>query len=222
MINQLKTAVHQLLIAPSCPLCRSLTAVADLPCNRCKANYQLPEKGLRGLSPLRWHALGPYDGAFRRLLLKLKNRGEAKRAIPALAALLQRQVRPAKDVQLVPIPTWKRTESLRNPLPELIAQGLQHPVRPLLIRPRAGLSQHRLGRTMRQRNMRQAFAVHDAETDRPLWLVDDILTTGATAIAARDALMSAGHRVEGLLCLARTPRSGGDLRSQRRQGDVPG
>ena len=205
MIHQLKTAVHQLLIAPSCPLCRSLTAVADLPCDRCKANYQLPEKGLRGLSPLRWHALGPYDGAFRRLLLKLKNRGEAKRAIPALAALLQRQVPPAKDVQLVPIPSWKRTESLRNPLPELIAQGLQHPVRPLLIRPRAGLSQHRLGRTMRQRNMRQAFAVHDAETDRPLWLVDDILTTGATAIAARDALMSAGHRVEGLLCLARTP-----------------
>ena len=205
MIHQLKTAVHQLLIAPSCPLCRSLTAVADLPCDRCKANYQLPEKGLRGLSPLRWHALSPYDGAFRRLLLKLKNRGEAKRAIPALAALLQRQVRPAKDVQLVPIPSWKRTESLRNPLPELIAQGLQHPVRPLLIRPRAGLSQHRLGRTMRQRNMRQAFAVHDAETDRPLWLIDDILTTGATAIAARDALMSAGHRVEGLLCLARTP-----------------
>ena len=205
MIHQLKTAVHQLLIAPSCPLCRSLTAVADLPCDRCKANYQLPEKGLGGLSPLRWHALGPYNGAFRRLLLKLKNRGEAKRAIPALAALLQRQVRPAKDVQLVPIPSWKRTESLRNPLPELIAQGLQHPVRPLLIRPRAGLSQHRLGRTMRQRNMRQAFAVHDAETDRPLWLIDDILTTGATAIAARDALMSAGHRVEGLLCLARTP-----------------
>ena len=205
MIHQIKTAVHQLLIAPSCPICRSLSAVADLPCDHCRASCQLPERGLRGLSPLRWYALGPYDGAFRHLLLRLKNREGAKRAIPGLAALLHRQFRPAKDVQLVPIPSWKRTASLRNPLPELIAQGLQHPVRPLLIRPRAGLSQHRLGRTMRQRNMRQAFAVHDAEPDHPLWLVDDILTTGATAIAARDALMSAGHRVEGLLCLARTP-----------------
>ena len=36
-------------------------------------------------------------------------------------------------------------------------------------------------------------------------LVDDILTTGSTALAARQALEAAGHRVAGLICLGRTP-----------------
>ena len=38
-----------------------------------------------------------------------------------------------------------------------------------------------------------------------IWLVDDILTTGGTALAARQALLDAGHQVCGLICLGRTP-----------------
>ena len=38
-----------------------------------------------------------------------------------------------------------------------------------------------------------------------VWLVDDILTTGSTALAARQALEEAGHHVAGLICLRRTP-----------------
>jgi adenine/guanine phosphoribosyltransferase-like PRPP-binding protein len=55
-------------------------------------------------------------------------------------------------------------------------------------------------------------------------LVDDILTSGATALAAAEALQQEGWRVQGLLCLARTPerRQVRDLEWVSRQGDRPG
>jgi orotate phosphoribosyltransferase len=59
-----------------------------------------------------------------------------------------------------------------------------------------------------------------------VFLVDDILTTGATALHATKALQGGGWRVEGVICLARTPGSrqalSGDLRSQSRESDRPG
>jgi predicted amidophosphoribosyltransferase len=44
----------------------------------------------------------------------------------------------------------------------------------------------------------------------PLLIVDDILTTGATATSAAQSLRAAGWRVEGLLCLARTEARGAE------------
>jgi predicted amidophosphoribosyltransferase len=49
-----------------------------------------------------------------------------------------------------------------------------------------------------------------------IWLADDILTTGGTALAASSALEASGHRVAGLICLARTPPPGRDLRCRGR------
>ena len=49
----------------------------------------------------------------------------------------------------------------------------------------------------------QALVWHRRQ--RPLWLVDDILTTGSTALAAAEALHCAGWAVQGVLALARTP-----------------
>jgi adenine/guanine phosphoribosyltransferase-like PRPP-binding protein len=57
-------------------------------------------------------------------------------------------------------------------------------------------------------------------------LLDDILTTGATACAAAAALEAKGWRVAGLSCLGRTPAQprpkGRDLRSLGRFGGGPG
>lgn len=199
------TMVQRLLIAASCPICRRTDETGPLPCTTCRSQYNLSDRGVSGANPLPWHALGLYQGEFRRLLLHLKQSNRQRRILPALMASFRAQLALPSQVQLVPIPSWKRTESLRNPLPQLIAEGFQRPIQPLLIRTRAGLSQHHLDRRLRLNNMRDAFAAVASPSDRPIWLVDDILTTGATAMAAQQALQLRGHNVSGLLCLGRTP-----------------
>jgi orotate phosphoribosyltransferase len=88
-----------------------------------------------------------------------------------------------------------------------------------LERSRATLGQHHLNRRLRALNQEGAFRIapdglsRGRRSRQGLLLVDDILTTGATAMAAAAALKQAGYPVMGLLCLARTPAPGRDLRS---------
>ena len=153
--------------------------------------------------PLPWCAVGPYAGNLRQLLLKLRQPRQGK-ALAALVQLLSDRFTLPATVVLVPIPSWKRQRS--NPLPQRIALGLDRPTAKLLHRTRAGLSQHHLNR--RQTNLIgafQAFPIDKQGAHSSVWLVDDILTTGSTALAARQALEAAGNRVAGLICLGRTP-----------------
>ncbi len=80
-----------------------------------------------------------------------------------------------------------------------------------LMRLRATASQ--AGLTLRQRrmNLRGAFSVADpaAVKDKDILLIDDILTTGATARAAAQALMRAGAASVRVATLARARRVGG-------------
>ena len=107
---------------------------------------------------------------------------------------------------LVSIPSWKQQRS--NPLPQQIALGLGRPTAALLHRTRAGLNQHHLNKTQRQIDLIGAFQAIPLDKQGVLgsvWLVDDILATGSTALAARQALEDAGHHVAGVICLGRTP-----------------
>jgi predicted amidophosphoribosyltransferase len=132
--------------------------------------------------------------------------------IAALATLLHGCCASAvAGALLVPVSSWKRAG---NPLPLLLARALvaasagQTQLAPqLLHRSRPTLGQHHLGRSLRARNLQGAFTAQACaeQPARPLWLVDDILTTGATAWSAAQALQAAGHSVQGLLALARTP-----------------
>ena len=201
-----KTTVQQLLIAASCPTCRRVGHADPTPCIACRRHYNLSDGCLSGLRPLPWRALALYEGPFRDLLLQIKRPGRTKpRVLPALMAMFRSQLALESTAQLVPIPSWKQRQTLRNPLPQFIAADLQRPVLTLLVRTRAGLGQHHLDRRMRLHNMRNAFTTHEQPTGQPLWLVDDILTTGATAMAAHQALQERGHHVSGILCLGRTP-----------------
>ena len=193
-------------------------------------------EGLHGSDPLPWWAAGLYESQARHQLLRLRDDPTADGIEPWLTRLLPQleNIRTALAPKglVVPVPSWKRHA---NPLPALLAQGVSRRLgwkfQPTLLRrSRPVLGQHHLGRRLRLANQAGAFVAQPALRLRqgprpPVLLIDDILTTGATACAAAEALRQAGWRVLGLACLARTPpgrRRGRDLRSGSRQGDGPG
>jgi len=196
--------------------------------------------GLHGVTPLPWWSAGWYVGPLRELVLEQRRQPDAASLVAPVEALLQQvaQVPPIKpaapqwqELLLVPIPGRRRQP---NPVPALLARLLveamnrqdhapalvcrQHPE--LLLRRGRVTPQRRLGRQQRWRNQWLSFCsllpADPAQSQRAgVLLVDDVLTSGATALAAQQALQSAGWTVAGLLCLARTPRRAArrDLRS---------
>ncbi len=175
----------------------------------------LPSGGLRGQAPLCWWSGGSYGGELRHLLLDLKLRPRPqlvaallKPLQPRLAALAMAQAgRPSP--LLVPIPSWKRRG---NPIPPLICSSLGKHLgwqrADLLERAHPVLGQHHLDRRLRLANQQGAFRCQPPDAQRrrrPVLIVDDILTTGATALNGALCLKAAGWPVLGMVCLARTP-----------------
>ncbi|MDI1331191.1 ComF family protein [Pseudomonas sp.] len=80
----------------------------------------------------------------------------------------------------------------------------------LLLRIQDTSAQQDLNADARKKNLRNAFALTaDAPVKgRHLAIVDDVLTTGATAQALARLLMDAGAARVDVYCLARTPKSG--------------
>ena len=80
----------------------------------------------------------------------------------------------------------------------------------VLLRPHETQAQQDLDAKTRQRNLRGAFALAPGARvlDRHFALVDDVLTTGATAHNLARLLISAGARQVDVYCLARTPKPG--------------
>lgn len=80
----------------------------------------------------------------------------------------------------------------------------------LVLRPHETIAQQTLDARTRQRNLLGAFALApDAQVQgRHFAVVDDVLTTGATAHSVARLLMAAGARQVDVYCLARTPKPG--------------
>jgi ComF family protein len=92
-----------------------------------------------------------------------------------------------------------------------VARRLGIPLaRHLAIRQRVGARQRGLSRRQRLRNPLGAFAIRRtwSEPGPRIAIVDDVVTTGATAAELARRLLAAGAREVHLLCATRTPRSG--------------
>ncbi|MGH0031530.1 MAG: phosphoribosyltransferase family protein [Myxococcota bacterium] len=115
--------------------------------------------------------------------------------------------------QVVPVPLHRRRLRARGFNPALavarhLARARGVPLRPrALARCRDTPSQTGLSRSGRRRNVRGAFRA-PAPVPARVWLVDDVVTTGATLAEAARVLRRAGAKQVVALCAARTPAPG--------------
>jgi ComF family protein len=158
-----------------------------------------------------------YGFPWDRLIADFKFHGRAELAgvlAERLAAAVQGAATPQPDtVVAVPMSAVRLAQRGYNQAWELarrVAAALALPASAtLLMRPVDTAHQIELGRVERQRNLRNAFMVdppqRTAVQGRRMALVDDVMTTGATAHAAAEALLRAGAAAVDVWVLARTP-----------------
>lgn len=156
-----------------------------------------------------------YGGAIRSAILAFKHRGRTE-----LAAMLARPMARAAadllerpDTVLVPVPLhrwrlWRRGYNQAALLAHALARQTGRDWLPdALERVRATRTQQGLSRAERMRNLARAFRVPERRQamvrGRAVVLVDDVLTTGATARRCTRALLRAGAREVRVLTLAR-------------------
>jgi ComF family protein len=195
---------------------------ADYYCASCKtpfANaFPLDERGLcaacrvglRGFD--RAASFGFYEGALRDLIHLYKYAGMrplGRHLARFLAGLMAEE--PFDAVVSVPLhwrKRWKRGFNQSEILARSVSRFRAVPYVDALQRVRAAEVQAGLGKTARRKNVAGAFAVRRGADvrDKRVLLVDDVMTTGATATACGLALKRAGAKSVSLFTLARVDR----------------
>lgn len=179
-----------------CPACATPRDADDADCPACRGD------GLLHLAAI--HAAFAYRGSARQLIGDAKA-GARTAAVAALAPLLPLPESVVEAVVPVPPSPGRRPgPHLATACARAAAKRLGVAFLPVLACTRYAREQHRLPRADRSRNVEGLFICRRPVPGRVL-LVDDILTSGATASAAAGALRAAGARQVVASFLCRTP-----------------
>lgn len=216
------------------PCWGQLAFIAPPLCARCGLGFEVPPqiddsaKGSAGAVECAACAADPpvygraraalnYDDRVKSLVLRFKH-ADATHAAPGFARWMARAggalVAECDLIAPVPLHRWRLLWRRYNQA-ALLAHALgrlsgKAAAPDLLVRRRATPSQGRLNPAQRRANVAGAFALRAgraaAVADRRVLLVDDVLTTGATAEECAKVLLKAGAAAVDVLTLARVNR----------------
>ena len=199
-------------LGPPCCACCGLPFEFDMGdgslCAACTAKRPLYDRARAALT---------YDDASRELVLRFKHADRIDGAATFAGWMARAGAELIADADIiapVPLHRWRLVRRRYNQA-AILANAIgalrgKRVVPDLLVRRRATASQGHLGRSQRQRNVAGAFALHPGRAQSVagtrILLIDDVLTTGATAESCARALRNAGATAVDLLVLARVVR----------------
>jgi predicted amidophosphoribosyltransferase len=183
-------------LGPSCPRCalprRSASYDAEQDCAHCRDQAPAFDAA---------HAYGPYEGLLKRAILDLKY-GRRIALAPTLAGLAAAATSGprslAPDSLVIALPAHRARTRQRGVdhsarIARSFAQALGFDLASgLLLRHRDTRPQVGLSLLERRQNVAGAFRGGGDFHGRPVILVDDVMTTGASASSAAEALKAAG------------------------------
>jgi predicted amidophosphoribosyltransferase len=198
-----------------CQGCRArLVLLRGTVCSRCGYPTAWPvercsECAGRRISFASARAAVAYDEVARGLVGAWKERGLRRLAELAADLVVEVVPRPQAAV-LAHVPGepdrvgWRGVDTARE-LAAALGRRWELPVEPLLVRTRSARRQRGLSRAERRANVRDAFRAR-GRVPRQVALVDDVHTTGATALAAATELRRAGAAEVHIVAFARVVR----------------
>ncbi len=200
----------------------TIPRIQGLVCQRCgiplKEGGQLCFRCRETPPALLIRAATEYRGVMPSAIYRFKYAGRKTLAHP-FGTLLHHAWEHSPEIQdtqaIVPIPLYSKNERVRGfnqaeLLAKQLAELIQRPILPMLIRMRKTASQIALNREKRGLNVRSAFDLHPYVRPRmetlqkcSFLLIDDVCTTASTLNECANVLRKAGARRVKALVLAR-------------------